>query len=247
MAGRHGKHIGRKRPRTTRSVIGGAVLAVVLIAVAGFGYEVGSGRWTVQPILSGSMRPGLPIGGVAVVQRVPTKSLTVRDVVLFHPPGEANTTYVHRIISLTQTSQGVAFRTQGDANVYPDPWTIHFDGRWAYEVRFTLPLLGYLAVWDHSQAGHQEMILAIGALLILLAAAAVLKGRRGRPASEAAVGGEAGSRSRLLPANALADRPGESPSTAESTGTADPASARTGRDGGGRSSRRTAAGRGSRH
>lgn len=154
---------------------------VVLLAIVGvMAAAVGSGEWQVQPILSGSMRPGFPVGGVVFVQRVPLSSLRVRDVALFHPPGEPQITYVHRIISLERTPQGLDIRTQGDDNVFPDPWTLHLQGRWAYQARFTVPLVGYVAVWDHSPSGHKDLLLAVGACLVVLAIVAIIGERRRR-------------------------------------------------------------------
>ena len=44
------------------------------------------GTWMVTPVLSGSMRPGLSVGGVVVSERVPVASLHVRDVIIFRDP-----------------------------------------------------------------------------------------------------------------------------------------------------------------
>lgn len=146
-----------------------------MVAVA-----VGSGNWEIQPILSGSMRPGFPVGGVVVVQRVPMSALRVRDVALFHPPGEPQITYVHRIISLRHSPQGLIVRTQGDDNVFPDPWTLHLRGQWAYQARFTVPLIGYAAVWDHSRSGHEDLLLGVGVLLVVVALVVIVSERRRR-------------------------------------------------------------------
>lgn len=176
-ASRRARHrvSAKARPRLTGPRAFGAVLLAALVAgcivvVA----AVTSGDWQVQPILSGSMRPGFPVGGVVAVQRVPASSLQVRDVVLFHPPGHPNDTYVHRIISMTKSPSGYIIKTQGDANQYPDPWTIRFKGKWAYEARFTLPLIGYAAVWDHSPSGHQDLFLAGSSLLVVVAGGVIV-------------------------------------------------------------------------
>lgn len=163
-----------RRPFTAKRTIGGLAIAALVAACVLVITAVVSGEWQLQPILSGSMRPGLPVGGVVAVQRVPTSSLQVRDVVLFHPPGQPNDTYVHRIISMTKTPDGYVIRTQGDANRYPDPWTIRFRGPWAYEARFTVPLVGYAAVWYHSPAGRKALFLAGGSVIVLVAASVLV-------------------------------------------------------------------------
>lgn len=152
--------------------IGFLFLAVIVagIAVAVFGVAVGG--WQVQPILSGSMRPGFPVGGVVVAERMPMADLQVRDVAIFHPPSDPGIDYVHRVISLRREGTTVIVQTQGDANLYPDPWTLRLRGRYVYVARFTLPLLGYPAVWVHSPTGRRTMLtLALvlaGALVALL-------------------------------------------------------------------------------
>lgn len=162
-----------------------AGLAVAVVAVA-------SGAWQAQPILSGSMRPGFSVGGVVVAQRVPLSELQVRDVIIFHPPSEPSVDYVHRVISLQRQGSTVVARTQGDANLYPDPWTLHIHGRYVYVARFTLPLLGYVAVWVHSSAGHRTMLAAAFVSFGGLAGFLLYDGLRRRRASAGGVDGGIG-------------------------------------------------------
>jgi hypothetical protein len=68
-------------------------------------------------------------------------------------------------------------RTQGDDNLYPDPWTLHFLGHWAYEARFSLPLLGYVAVWVHSPLGRSAMLIGAGVLALILVVSVALDNR----------------------------------------------------------------------
>lgn len=157
-----------QRPRiTVGRVVGGLILAALMAGFAVVAVGVGSRTWQIQPILSGSMRPGFPIGGVVVAQRVPTSSLQVRDVILFHPPAEATKTYVHRIVSLKHVDGSLVITTQGDDNRFPDPWTLRLKGRWAYEARFTVPVVGYAAVWSHSTTGRTVLLLTAGALIVV--------------------------------------------------------------------------------
>lgn len=165
-----------RRPHRTRvgQVIRGTIVAAAVAGLAVIAIGVLSGGWQIRPVLSGSMRPGLPIGGVVVTQRVPIQSLQIRDVIAFHPPGEPTVSYVHRIISLKRGPDGLVARTQGDDNLYPDPWTLHLKGHYAYEARFSLPVVGYVAVWMHSPSGRRDLVgaaalaaLALGAYLLL--------------------------------------------------------------------------------
>ena len=179
--------VGRKRASHFRRLLSvvllGALLSLVSVAVFG----VASGNWQVRPILSGSMRPGFPIGGVVVTQTVPMDTLQVGMVAVFHPPGQATITYVHRIIWLEHQGNQLLIRTKGDANPVRDPWTLHVHGRYAYVARFTVPLLGYGAVWLHSPTGRRDMLLVAGlAFLVCIATllAEVVRRRRAVQSSE---------------------------------------------------------------
>ncbi len=188
----------RNRQPRGRGVLRAGALAVVAAGLVLVAFAVGTGRWQIEPVLSGSMRPGLPVGGVVVSERVPLSSLQVGDVAVFHPPGTKAATYVHRIVSLQDGPGGVVVHTKGDANLDPDPWALRLHGRWAYEARFSLPLVGYPAVWIHSPGGRRALLVAAGVLFALLAASVAVDLRR-RDAARAAtsltaVSGEAGDR-----------------------------------------------------
>lgn len=147
------------------------ILLVLLIGLFGLGAAaVISGNYQVRPVLSGSMTPGLPIGGVVVTARVPVSALQVRDVIVFHRPDKPDELIVHRIIALTQDSTGTIMQTQGDANYVPDPWRVRLRGSTAYRAVFSVPLVGYAAVWAHGTTGR-ETLMIVGAFLIVGAAA----------------------------------------------------------------------------
>lgn len=151
---------------------------VLVMGLVGLGVTaVLSGSYQLQPVLSGSMRPGLPVGGVVVTKRVPITSLKVRDVVVLHRPDKPQELYVHRIVRLSHVAGGMSVQTQGDANNAPDPWRVTLRGTTAYRVVYAVPLVGYAAVWVHSPQGRRTFLL-LGLLMVLGAAASVLIGRR---------------------------------------------------------------------
>ncbi len=159
-----------------------SVLVVVVLAAAGIAtFSVLSGGWTVTPILSGSMRPGFPVGGVAVAERMPMDRLAVGDVILFQNPYQPSVQMVHRIIQLNIGDSGQpVVRTKGDANPVADPWTVTLHGKDVYVVQFTLPLLGYPAVYTN----HGVDLMVGGAILLIVVVGTVVArerhGRRGR-------------------------------------------------------------------
>lgn len=117
------------------------------------------------------------VGGVVVTERVPTSALQVRDVVVFHRPDQSAELIVHRIIALTPSATGPIVQTQGDANTVPDPWKVSLRGATAYRAVFSLPLIGYAAVWAHGPTGHQTLTF-VGLLLIVGAAIGAVVTRR---------------------------------------------------------------------
>jgi len=143
---------------------------ILLALITGFiimSVAVLSGSWQIRPILSGSMRPGFAIGGVAITQTIPTSQLKVGDVAVFHPPFLKNTTYIHRIISIKKSGDQYIIRTKGDDNPIADPWLLRVTSKNAYVARFTLPFIGYLAVWVHSYNGRKVLLTIVGVLLII--------------------------------------------------------------------------------
>ena len=167
-----------------------AVLMVLVLAVlgaAGIGaWALAQGSWAVNPVLSGSMRPGFTVGGVVISQRIPVSQLAVRDVIVFHNPNKPSEEMVHRIVQMTKGPDGqLLIKTQGDANPVRDPWTLTIHGDSVYKVRWSLPLLGYVAVAYQNNRGVALMV--AGFLLILVAISIMMRQRRiakARPALE---------------------------------------------------------------
>jgi signal peptidase len=152
---------------------------LTILATAGVGaWALGQGTWAVNPVLSGSMRPGFTVGGVVISQRIPVSQLAVRDVIVFHNPNNPSEEMVHRIVQITKGSDGqLLIKTQGDANPVRDPWTLTIRGNAVYKVRWSLPLLGYVAVAYQNNRGIA--LLVAGFVLILVAFSTVIRQRRG--------------------------------------------------------------------
>jgi signal peptidase I len=135
---------------------------------------IGSGKWHLTPVLSGSMSPGLPTGSLAVTERVPISEVRVRDVIVIHRPDDASKLLVHRVVAVAHTSNGIVINTQGDANPVQDPWQAQLRGLYAYKVRFSIPLVGYAAV--ASQRGHGRFaLLGFGLLIVVLMVSAFVR------------------------------------------------------------------------
>jgi signal peptidase I len=144
-------------------------MAAVIVAMVFGIFEVTTGRWQLRPVDSGSMRPLLPVGSVAFVEREPTSELSVGQIVLTHPPIDPKATVIHRVISMTPSPRGVIVQTKGDANPVIDAWQVHVLSAHVYRERFEVPVLGRIAYYVHSRQGR-EALLYLAAFLLLLAA-----------------------------------------------------------------------------
>jgi signal peptidase I len=165
--------------RRLRTFVAYVLLLAVLGAAGICAFALVQGTWMVTPVLSGSMRPGLAVGGAVISQRVPVDSLHVRDVIIFSDPYKASEQVVHRIVRITKGPGGkLLFNTQGDANTVRDPWTLTIKGDYIYKVRGSLPLLGYVANSYQNHRGYY--LLGAGIVLILIALVTILETRPGR-------------------------------------------------------------------
>ncbi len=144
-----------------------AVAVGVLILVAGLHFQV---------VTSGSMRPTISPGDVAVTQAVPVSSLKVGDVIVFYPPGVTTEPVMHRIVSITD---GVV-KTRGDANNVDDSWQLTLTGTTAYRMVGVVPLIGWLT------EVQRPALIAAGLLVglaILLELRKEVRGRKTRSGS----------------------------------------------------------------
>jgi signal peptidase I len=156
-----------------------AVALVVVLALAGFAIvNLENGSWELTPVLSGSMRPGFSVGGLAISERVPVTMLADRDVIVFQDPIKPTEQVVHRIVQLRAHNGAFLINTQGDANNVRDPWTMTIKGREAYMVRWSVPLVGYGAVWFQNDRG---LLLCGGGIVLFAIAGSLMRGTRKKP------------------------------------------------------------------
>src|ERR1700716_1526178 len=101
-----------KRARMLSSITLGSVVLIILIVVVGMAL----GIWRFNVIDTGSMRPTLNPGDVAVLTPESTNDLKQGQIVAFHPPGEPRLTGIHRVVSVHRVPNGVIIQTKGDAN-----------------------------------------------------------------------------------------------------------------------------------
>ena len=159
------RRLTRRRGRAMRvlsSILLGSVLLLIAAAVCGMVL----GLWRFAVIDTGSMRPTLNPGDVAILTSEPTADLQKGQIVAFHPPGEPHLTVTHRAVSVKQTKDGAIIQTKGDANSARDSWRAHVVGGAVWREELKVPKLGYLAVWSQQRL-TRFVILGVIVMLVV--------------------------------------------------------------------------------
>lgn len=151
-------------------VLAAFALVVLALSLTVLPKAVGGHTLTV---LSGSMRPSLPVGSVLVDRPTPIGTLRVGEVITYATtdPGTGRAVLVtHRITAIASTPNGRVFTTKGDANRTVDSRPVL-----ASQVRGTLwfgvPYLGRIRNFLLNGAG----LVMLGSGITLLLAIAVLR------------------------------------------------------------------------
>jgi signal peptidase I len=172
--------------RGLRSLGGGLLtaaalaLAIAVLVPALLGFQ----RYV---ITSGSMTGTYDRGSLVYDRVVPTASLRVGDVITYDPPAGAGPAglITHRIVSIAgQPGSARDFRTKGDANPAPDPWTFTLRNRTQARVAFHLPYAGY-ALAALADRRLRVLVVGVPALLVALSVLAALWNDAARAAAEA--------------------------------------------------------------
>lgn len=116
-------------------------------------------------VYSGSMRPTIPVGGLAFDRTIHGGEVRVGDVITFSDPFIKGRLVTHRVVEILQTAKGPAYRTKGDANAVRDPWTIRLQGN-VGQVSFTVPAAGYVLVYAHTREVRSALVLLAAGLLL---------------------------------------------------------------------------------
>lgn len=103
-------------------------------------------------ILSGSMEPTIPTGGIVLAQPVPSRSLEIGDIIVYSPGSESQIPIVHRIVSISERRGIRYYTTRGDANPNIDVAEVALPAT-AWRVTFSAPLVGYIISFASSPLG----------------------------------------------------------------------------------------------
>jgi len=136
---------------------------------------------SVQPVLTGSMRPDYGPGWAVVSRAIPVSSIRPGMIVIFVPPGHS-VPFAHRVASVAGSPEHPVLTTKGDANPGPDPWHARIDARSIQEVVFAVPVLGSAMTALHGEGMRIVAVIAFGLIVALTGARAIRRTPRHRRA-----------------------------------------------------------------
>lgn len=141
------------------------VLIVIVVILGLLLVGVKATNIQVYGVLSGSMEPTYKTGSVVYVKEVDTSELEAGDVITYQL--DADTLVTHRIVEITEENGERAFVTKGDANEYADGGAVP-ENQVAGTPIFTIPYLGYLAMYIQSASGRYASIAFVGVVVLLM-------------------------------------------------------------------------------
>ncbi|MDD4497633.1 MAG: signal peptidase I [Methanosarcinaceae archaeon] len=139
------------------------VVLLLFLLLAGLTFLAPGYGWQVNTILSGSMEPELPAGGLVVIRPVAANAVEVGDIITFPSPS-GGVLITHRVVAVEKGSK-LLFHTKGDANEGPDPYTVSAE-QVIGKVCFSLPYLGYVSKFVKTPFGLVLSLLIPGLILL---------------------------------------------------------------------------------
>jgi len=104
------------------------MLAVLVISLSYGGWSalriVSATEHPLLVVVSGSMVPTFNVGDIIYIKGVPSETIDVGTIIVFHSPREYDTLIVHRVIQRVDKDGTTYFKTKGDFNRYADDWTV---------------------------------------------------------------------------------------------------------------------------
>jgi signal peptidase len=159
--------VWRAARAVTRAVLS-TCAATALIALLLLGVGPRTGLYRTLTVLSGSMKPGIPVGAVAIDTPEKPSQLKVGQIITYQIPILDHRIVSHRVVKILSGGARPVFQTKGDANSAPDPWTAQSDGSTLWRVRAAVPLAGKVILALRTPLLRRVLVWAIPAFLALI-------------------------------------------------------------------------------
>lgn len=152
--------------RAKKSSLGGWMVAAILCVIVVW---ASTGLLGIQPttVVSGSMKPTMDVGDMAIIREVPASSIEVGDIIQFWRDEEM---VIHRVTDIYEGGNERLFVTKGDANPEPDVPLVS-PSQVRGKVVLNIPKVGWAAIavksffsgaWSFLSANPALTVLAIG-------------------------------------------------------------------------------------
>jgi len=174
----HGRHrAGRKSiPARVFSALTSLLLAVGVLSLLFMTVGPRVLHYRTATMLTGSMVPTINPGDIVLDTEEPTRDIAVGQIITYHIPIDDHRVESHRVIWVRNNADGsVAFRTQGDANTAPDPWTAQTNTSTVWRVRAVLPVVGSVIRTLRQPIVHLLLAVALPAGLVLMLLVSIWK------------------------------------------------------------------------
>jgi signal peptidase I len=141
------------------------IVAFVALSSRMTGGEPAFLGYQIKAVLSGSMEPAFLTGSIILIKLDDNQaSYGVEDVITFHLDGKFIT---HRIIELNNKNGQTIYKTKGDNNDGPDPWTVSKQDVIGKYTGVTIPYAGYALKFAGSQLGSALLLIVPGFILLI--------------------------------------------------------------------------------
>lgn len=163
------------------------ILIWLIVVVVAFFLLPRFGGWRFDAVLSGSMEPALPLGGVVFIKPVETDEIIVGDIIAY---SSGDLLITHRVVNVIDQAGEPTFVTKGDAVEDPDLTPVPASAV-VGKVIFDIPYLGYLADFVKTRLGFILTIFLPGLAIIGLELRSLWQGvfkkdrAKARPQAEA--------------------------------------------------------------
>lgn len=152
-------------------------VAAMLFSAAGLLFFM---HLSIQPVLTGSMRPTYGPGWAVVSRSIPVTSIRPGMVVIFVPPGQS-VSYAHRVLTVTGSPNNPVLTTKGDANPGPDAWHARIKAKNIQEVIWAIPGVGHLMVDAQGPVMTVILVSLAGLFVAITGAKSILRPRSPHP------------------------------------------------------------------
>ena len=138
----YAKERAREKRKRKESPLGWTATAILSVIIIWFAF----GFFPVHPAVvgSGSMRPLMNTGDVAIIINVPIDAIKQGDIIQFRAK-DGHFTIMHRVVEIKHEGNTKLFVTKGDANKDIDPEPVH-PSQITGKVVFVIPKVGWVGI-----------------------------------------------------------------------------------------------------